>query len=505
MNKRLLPLAIALAISSAAVAVNAEAKSSFDTKVDSLVQHAVASQVISQEEAAEVVTLDLATTIQQALEKNYDVQVARAQYDAAKAVVGQAGAAKNPKFNISGQSERSGGKVKVMTPIGTQKVDLPGTPKNATGVKVGVSLPIYTGGLASGSLEMARFGEEVAAAKLLEVQENVKLKAATAYFNVLKARNMAKVADQAVDDLNRHLTTVNLQYKVGVAAKSDVLATKVVLANSQTSQIQAHNAVNLSQAALAQILTLPVNTKIEIKDKDFAYVEHDITLDSATDYALLHRPELKQAVLGEAAAKAGIKVARSGDKPMVQVTASDSWGHQSPEPAAQNPMARPTGTATNWAVGVQASWNLWDGGTTANKIKEAIAKEKSAAATKSNAITGIQLEVRQAYLNLKEAEGTIHSSQAAVEQGEENFRIASLRYSAGVGTNLDVLDAELNLNKARTNYISALYNYNVNTATLEKTMATPVNIAVGEGLQEADAKQSREEMAKLVAEEQAVK
>ncbi|MBF1328086.1 MAG: TolC family protein, partial [Megasphaera micronuciformis] len=65
-------------------------------------------------------------------------------------------------------------------------------------------------------------------------------------------------------------------------------------------------------------------------------------------------------------------------------------------------------------------------------------------------------------------------SQTVVTQATESFKIATVRYQAGVGINLDVLDAQLNLDKARTNNIQALYDYNVGIATLEKAMGMDV-------------------------------
>ena len=59
-------------------------------------------------------------------------------------------------------------------------------------------------------------------------------------------------------------------------------------------------------------------------------------------------------------------------------------------------------------------------------------------------------------------------------QAEEDYRIAQLRYSAGVGTNTDVMDASVALTTAKNNYIQALYDYNTNTALLEQNMGVPV-------------------------------
>ena len=68
--------------------------------------------------------------------------------------------------------------------------------------------------------------------------------------------------------------------------------------------------------------------------------------------------------------------------------------------------------------------------------------------------------------------------ETAVKQAEEDLKIANVRYSAGVGTNLDVMDATEKMTAARTNYNTALYNYNVNKAALDKAMGIPVDIDV---------------------------
>ena len=82
----------------------------------------------------------------------------------------------------------------------------------------------------------------------------------------------------------------------------------------------------------------------------------------------------------------------------------------------------------------------------------------------------------QDYLNILAAKEQIRATEASVAEAEEAYKIAEVRYSSGVGTNLDVLDAELQLSTARTNYISALYNYNIGLATLENAMGIPAVI-----------------------------
>ncbi|MBQ7706021.1 MAG: TolC family protein, partial [Selenomonadaceae bacterium] len=100
----------------------------------------------------------------------------------------------------------------------------------------------------------------------------------------------------------------------------------------------------------------------------------------------------------------------------------------------------------------------------------------------------IELDVRKAYNNLTSSERNILTTQTAVTRAEEEYRIAQIKYLEGVGTNLDVMDAQEKLSEAQTNYYSALYNYNSAKAQLEKAMGVPIvfdvvqyNLAVNEG------------------------
>lgn len=125
-----------------------------------------------------------------------------------------------------------------------------------------------------------------------------------------------------------------------------------------------------------------------------------------------------------------------------------------------------------------ASWNIFDNGVTAAAVHSAEAsllKAQEASASKDG--RQIQLEVRTAFLNLQAAGKNIQTTQTAVNQAED-YKIAQVRYSAGVGTDLRCVDAEEKLTTARTNYSTALYNYNTSKASLDKAMGSPIDIDV---------------------------
>jgi outer membrane protein TolC len=123
-----------------------------------------------------------------------------------------------------------------------------------------------------------------------------------------------------------------------------------------------------------------------------------------------------------------------------------------------------------WYVTVALRWDFFDWG----KPRNSVQKSKTELAKAHNALDqvkdGIGLEVRQSYLSMKEAEKNIAVTRKAIESAEENLRISEERYRAQVGTTTEVLDASTRLASVRFDYYSALYNYNLAWATLERAM-----------------------------------
>ena len=207
---------------------------------------------------------------------------------------------------------------------------------------------------------------------------------------------------------------------------------------------------------------------LDIRDQ-LKYTKYDLSLDDCTKYALANRADGAAAYYAVKQAEASINTARSGYYPTVNAVASKTIAGDS---------GFKDNESETWVAGAEASWNIFDNGVTAANIKAAeaslVTKQEKAHQTDET----IQLDVRTAYLSLQAAEKNIQTTQVAVTQAEEDYKIAQVRYSAGVGTNLDVMDANEKLTSARTNYYTALYQYNTSKAALDKAMGLPVDIDV---------------------------
>ena len=124
---------------------------------------------------------------------------------------------------------------------------------------------------------------------------------------------------------------------------------------------------------------------------------------------------------------------------------------------------------------ISTNLNFFDSGLTAGKVKQSVEGYNKAKEELKQTVDGVRLDVRSTYLSLKAYEQSIQTSSAAVGLAEEDYKIKVIRYQAGVGTNLDVLDAQVALTSAKNNYLQAMYNYNNYWAKLDKSMGVPVN------------------------------
>ena len=406
------------------------------------------------------VSITLPQSIALALQNNRTLHQSQWDYEAAIAQVGVATSGRNPVVTYNYSANHTGNEVNGVSKTG-----------NAFSHQLGVGVSVFNRAL-DAQIESAKYNRDGSGAALLEAAQTAKLTAATNYLSLIMSRNKVNVAEQTVRDYEEHLKNANLQYQVGIVSKSDVLATNTRLANAKTTLVEAKNAANLAEAKFNNHVGLPVSTPIVTADKELSYAPYGISLESAKSYGVAHRGAIVQAAMAVKAAEENVGLADASDIPVVKANAS----------RRMNGAHWAGNDSKDWSVGATLSWNVWDGGQSKANVSAAKAKLEKAKEAYAQTIDTVELQVQEAYLNLKAAEQKIKSTHAAVEAGQEDFRIKTLRYRSGVGTNVDVLDAETSLATARNNYVDALYNYNLSIATLEKAMGIPVDSAVGTGV-----------------------
>ena len=443
------------------------------------------------------IDLNLPKTVQMALDYNRDIKNSQYALKKAEYAINQAQAGKKPTvdYNFGAQRSRATG---VATYASSASAGTNGTARalrdimqrlhmdpsaygsggarsansisNAFSNGISVNIPLYTGGLVEGQIDVAKLGKTNAQEEILRVEQATKYSAIEGYYGLLAYQELQGVYHEAVDNLQGHLDNVQAQYNVGTKAKVDVLSSDVSLANAKTTAITADNNVAIAESNLNNILGLPLETKLNLADHQLPFDTYNISLQEAMDYAMKYRPEVLQAAIAVQEAERSIDIADAGNKPTVAITGGNDW--------ADNTFPGIDANKRSWKVAAGVTYNFYDGGATKAKVNQAKQDLLVARETEQKTRESVQLQVKQAYLNIRSAAQKVEETQTVVDQARENYRIQNIRYQAGVGINLDVLDAQLSLNQAQVNHIQALYDYNVGIAKLEQVMGVDVESGV---------------------------
>lgn len=461
------------------------------------------SQAAFAEDAApQVVELNLQQAMEKAFNTNPAIKISGYEKDSARANLNAARQSRG--ITITGQHSTTRGGYNddrtTRTPIASDPVtgEFIYSTNTSKGIgnnhsnTISASIPIYTGGKLSGTIDQAKANYKYYLVGEQKAYNDMRETVTNSYYGMLQADNVQNLSRESVNRLEEHLKNVKAQYDVGVVAKVDVLRSEVELADAQQTLIQAENAYHIAEATLNKIVGLPMDTTLKLQDS-MQYTPYDNDMKYCLDYAAEHRPDLEQARQNVEAAKGALKVARSGYMPQVSASASQNW----------NDTNWPGDENGNWSVGVGVSMNIFDTGVTLSKIHGAEADLAKAEESYRDAVDSIMLEVRSTYLNLREAEKRIKTTEVAVAKAEEDYHIAQVRYMAGVGTNTDVLDAQVALTDAQNNYVQSLYDYNTSKTSLETAIGVPMAFPHTVTVEEAALEQASAEVNGTAQEEKA--
>lgn len=416
------------------------------------------------------IDLNLPKTVQMALDYNRDIKNSQYALKKAEYAINQAQAGKKPSVDYNFGAQRSRATDAATYSRAASLMGSANSISNAFSNGISVNIPLYTGGLVEGQIDVAKLGKTHAQEEILRVEQATKYSAIEGYYGLLAYQELQGVYHEAVDNLQGHLDNVQAQYNVGTKAKVDVLSSDVSLANAKTTAITADNNVAIAESNLNNILGLPLETKLNLADHQLPFDTYNISLQEAMDYAMKYRPEVLQAAIAVQEAERSIDIADAGNKPTVAITGGNDW--------ADNTFPGIDANKRSWKVAAGVTYNFYDGGATKAKVNQAKQDLLVARETEQKTRESVQLQVKQAYLNIRSAAQKVEETQTVVDQARENYRIQNIRYQAGVGINLDVLDAQLSLNQAQVNHIQALYDYNVGIAKLEQVMGVDVESGV---------------------------
>lgn len=404
-------------------------------------------------------TLEEAVAIALATEPN--IRARLSDYEAARARVGQALSPILPQLSGTWTVNRQQAQFFPRQTIavgGAEAIPIISTSQTA---QVTLSQLLFDFGKTFAAADVARSQAEVARLDAEIQKDQVILAVKEAYFNLLFAKRLVGVNEAALDRAELNLRSAKGFFAVGSRPKSDVTRAEVDVANARVDLIRARNAVRLARVALNTAMGITIDTPTEVKDLLF-YEPYPVESGQLIPEALRRRPEYRRVHALVSAADASLRQSFRDFFPNVSGSGSFGGTFRSPRSV--------TDLEETWALGLSLSWAIFDGGNRVARYQEA-KKSLDAAHSRVQALElAISEAVVQAHLTLQEAEERIQATQKAVESARENFRLAQGRFDAGVGTIIELTDAQLALTQTQATEAQALADYRTAIARLERAL-----------------------------------
>jgi len=309
---------------------------------------------------------------------------------------------------------------------------------------VNVQVPIWDFGRTLGQVRAARASTSAAEADLSASRQDVDTQVRVAYFGALAAEALVKVADDTITQMQKHLEFAKASLEVGRRTRFDVTRAEVDLSNARITKIQADNGVATTRATLSAAIGEPVgDAHLDVRAQADA---PDPRPEEAVERALRARPELIALDLRTRASEASLSAARSAWFPVLSAAGQYGWRGQ------DFPLVH------NWQVGATLSWPFLNGGADEARVAELRGAVEQARAARAAEVLQVRADVEQAALAVIEAHARRDVSQVLVGQAQENLELAEGRYQAGVGSIVELTDAQAALTSARAQQVRAGYD-----------------------------------------------
>lgn len=411
-------------------------------------------------EEGEPLVLTARDAVQRALDNAPRIIGAEADAAAQKALQGQARSQYLPQVSVQSgysyledPSQGFGGGVltRLIVPGGVEVDDI----QRADSLKV--QQLVFVGGSVRAAVRAAGYLAQSKEWQRNATRNDVEFETKRAYYDCLLSLALVQVAEDSVTTFERHRRDSQLKLDAGLASRFEVLRAETELGSREADVVEARNRVRLAYAALRRLLAVDQKQPLALTDT-VPWLPLEASADQLASNAVESRPEIRALRAVADASHNDVKRVKGSYFP--KVAASAEWTQIE---------GGGSFSLEGWQLRLGAELEIFTGGRRKFEKKEAEARVRSAESQIEEVKLLIELEVRQALIQVQDAIAKIRREEGNVELADEGQRLAELRFQEGVGTQADVLDAELALTNAETQLVLALRDYAVAHAALDKS------------------------------------
>lgn len=330
-----------------------------------------------------------------------------------------------------------------------------------------LQLPLFTGGSIYYGYKMALMNRDIAEAQLKSKEQEVISNVINAYYNVLFLQSMVKVTEEALEAATENLKQVRFYYNEGKASEFDLIRAEVQVENYKPQLLSVKNQIKIAKDRLKVLLGIEDSEEIVCVDSLY-YQETEYLqkpLEELIEYAINNRADIKILKIQKELLNTQVKLSRAPLMPTLAFSTNYQYqGQRDDFNFESEDFFRSSSSSLSLSI------PLFSGFKNHSKIQQSKIEVKKFQDRFNYAVNGIKIEVKSAWLKLKEAAQNVQTQLKIVEQSEESLRLANLMYKEGMNTQLDVLNAQVALNQSKMNYQRYLLEYNIALVSLLKAL-----------------------------------
>ncbi len=296
----------------------------------------------------------------------------------------------------------------------------------------------------------------------------LRLQAAQAYFQLQLSDDNVRIGQESVRASLVSLRDARARFQAGVATKLEVLEAETQLARDQQILTNALADQSIARRNLARLLDLPQNVSPTAKEPLRPLGVWTPSLQESVIAAYAFREELDNALLDISAANSQANSALGSVQPFLSIFNNlDGFRYDGVESVVVDLPGR-SGWAVENTIGLQATWNIFDGGAARAQYRQAKQRAQENGFRFAETRDRLRYEVEESFYQLRQANRNIQTTSREVISSRESLRLARLRFQAGVSTQREVVDNQRDLTQAELRYAGALAEYNNNLALLRR-------------------------------------
>lgn len=416
------------------------------------------ADVVLGQSASDLIVLDVDKAVELALQLNPNLKIAIDRENTAEAQIREVAAGALPQISFNSNYTRNIRRPAFFFNIGEQVQKIEIGENNSYLGNIQFEQTIFQNGQLGvrKARKIANLFSETSRQGTKLTKDQVILNVRQAFYTVLLSQQVVDVFRETLDQTQAHFDNVKKKYEKGVSAEFDLLRSDVDRSEAQASLIEARNRLKLAKSALKNAIGLPLDKPLNVSGT----LEYRPVLDEevlkVSQEAVKLRPELKQLSLQLEMAGLNISIQKGQYLPSLSLVGNYQFQGQS-----SDLQFGPTERSTSLTAGLSLRFDIFNGFATSARIQHAQAQANEVLHQMDNTRQLIELEVQQATLRMQDARERIAARKKSVTQAQKAYDIAEVRYENGVGTQLELFDARLALNRTKINYLQAIYDYNI--------------------------------------------